>query len=130
MRIERFATLVCVFGPLFACGDSDEDDDDGGGGCSDLIVEGQGECDPTASVADDLFIFEVQTDDSVEGVEVDVYVGSSRTGTVQLEERGAGNWYGEEWADDLDADCDDWSSMYFEIFAVGGGCEDSATINP
>ena len=101
-----------------------------GGSSEPLILDGRAQCDPTASALDDVFIFEVDTVDSVDLVEVDVYVGSSATGTVRLTERSSGNWYGEEMADDLDSDCDEFSSMLFEIIAEKGDEQDSADINP
>lgn len=122
--------LTTLTGCGLLSGDGGGSDDDGGGGCPDLIDDAVAGCDPTASAWDDLFYFEADTDDSVESVEVKVYVGSSRVGSVALFERGSGNWYGEEWADDLDADCDDWNSMYFEVEAEGDGCDESTTINP
>ena len=95
-----------------------------------LILDARASCDPSASALDDLFIFEVETIDDVEDVEVDVYVGSGRTGTVRLSERSSGNWYGEEWADDLNSDCDEFSSMLFEVIAEKGDVEDAVEINP
>ena len=95
-----------------------------------LIQDGSAKCDPAASAFDDTFIFEVDTIDDVDLVEVDVYVGSSLTGTVRLSERSSGNWYAEEEADDLDSDCDEFSTMLFEIIAEKGDSQDSASINP
>ncbi len=130
----KFRPSVLVLGLItilsLACangGDPGDDDDDGD---ETLILDGSAACDPTASALDDLFIFEVETVSGVDSVEVDVYVGSSRTGTVDLDERGDGNWYGEEDADDLDADCDDWNSMSFEYTAYGDEDSDSAQVVP
>ncbi len=95
-----------------------------------LILDGSAKCDAAASAFDDLFIFEIDTVDDVDLVEVDVYVGSSLTGTVRLTERSSGNWYAEEEADDLDSDCDEFSSMLFEVIAEKGDEQDSADINP
>jgi hypothetical protein len=47
-----------------------------------------------------------------------------------LNERSSGYWYAEEWADDLNADCDDWNSMLFEITAAGDGTTEEAVIRP
>ena len=95
-----------------------------------LILDGSAKCDAASSAWDDIFIFEVDTVDGVNLVEVDIYVGSSLTGTVRLSERSSGNWYAEEAADDLDSDCDEWSAMLFEIIAEKGSTQDSAEINP
>lgn len=134
MHINRLGPLLLVSAILVGClgsgGGGDDDDDGGSGGCRDLIDDAYAGCDPAASVWDDLFYFEVDTDSSVESVDVDVYVGGSRTGSVRLDERGSGNWYGEEWADDLDADCSDWNSMFFEVNAEGDGCDETVEINP
>ena len=124
--------IVCVLAvTAVGCGgSSDDDDDDYDDYREDLIIDASASCDPGASAWDDLFSFEAETLSGVDSVEVDAYVGSSFAGTVRLGERGGGNWYGEEWADDLDADCDDWSAMYFEVWAEDGSDAEYVVINP
>ncbi len=136
MKTSSGAVVVSLFAVLsLACTGAGTDPDDGVSSSDDeqdeeLILAAVATCDPTANAWDDLFIFEVETVSDVDYVEVDVYAGSSRSGTVNLNERGDGNWYAEEDADDLDADCDDFDSMFFEVFAQKGGTEDSVDINP
>lgn len=119
--------VTCALASL-ACAGGDTSDNEGG---SEVLIEdARASCDPTQSAFDDVFIFEVETVSGVDSVDVDVYVGSTLTGNVNLSERGGGNWYAEEEADDLDADCDDFSSMFFEVFAEAGSDSDSVEINP
>lgn len=126
MNIRPMTVLLTTFA-LVALGCASETEADPSGA---LILEGTAECDPAASAFDDLFIFEIETVEDVDRVEVDVYVGADLTGTVRLTERSAGNWYGEEVADDLDSDCDAFQSMLFEIIAEKGSIEDTRDINP
>ena len=127
MRIKLLGVvLVCVVPIALACGGKGAIDSGG-----DLFLDGYVSCDPTMDAFDDVFIFEAETAASVVSVEVDVYSGSQRTGTVSLSERGAGNWYQEEYADDLDADCDSFSSMYFEYSVQdAAGNSQTAVVNP
>lgn len=129
--MERLAAVALLL-LLPGCGGllGGDEDDDGGSGSNNLIEDAQASCDPSASAWDDLFIFEAWTTNGTDKVEFDVYVGNSFVGSERLTARGSGYWYRETWADDLDADCDDWNRMYFEIFAEDGSTEDSASISP
>ena len=130
MATTRPWSLLPLLLLFAACGALDGGDDDDDGGSTDLIEDARAGCDTTASAWDDLFYFEAETTNDTSVVKVDVYVGNGFTGTVRLDERGSGYWYGEAWADDLDADCDDWSRMYFEVTATGGGETDTVSIEP
>jgi len=84
-------------------------------------------CDPSASVWDDLFLFEAWTGGDAVSVEVEIKDGSSSLGTLPLAEDETGYWYTEAWGDDLDADCDSFYSMRFLYSARGSdGSEASA----
>lgn len=108
--MRRLKAVVLVMAVMaLACGKGGSFDTGGTGGFEDALVT----CDPTASVYDDLFLFEAWTWGQVNGVDVDVYVGSDRLRTVSLSERSGGAWYEEAWADDLQADCDEFDRMAF-----------------
>ncbi len=83
------------------------------------ISDGEVICDATASAFDDLFYANMFTYGDVTEVEVIAYPTSGGTRTFELEERGAGTWYGEAWGDDLDMDCDDIGRVQFEVVASG-----------
>lgn len=88
-------------------------------------------CDPTADTWDDLFVFEAETVGAVNAVNVEVFEGRDLIGRVGLTERATGDWYGEEWADALNSDCDEWERMLFQFIGqVDGGGVIEATVEP
>lgn len=117
------AVLLSLSLSLSACGGGDNTD-------YVYLVDASVKCDPTASVWDDLFIFEAETSGPVEDVEVQIWLGSTNKGTRDLGEGASGHWYKEVWADDIGADCDDWNSMSFEFTAYGDEDSDSAQVVP
>ena len=96
-------TLACA-GPKDSVGDSF-----GSGGFDDARVT----CDTTASAFDDLFYFEAWTWGEVRSVNTEIYLAADLLRTVSLSERSGGAWYEEVWADEINADCDDFERMAF-----------------
>lgn len=115
-----------------ACdGDGFGGDGSGSSSSGPTIYDARVACDPTASVWDDLFIFEAETSTDAVKVTVEIWNGSSNEGTRNLSETSSGDWYEEVDADDIDSDCDDWSSMNFEFVAEdASGDEDTEQVKP
>lgn len=108
----------------------DGSDKDYDGGPTAWIDEAQVGCDPTASAWDDLFYFEAWTSGSVREVVARVLDGGDELGRIALDEADSDYWYAEEWADDLDSDCDDFYTLRF-VFELEGsdGSEDSLEVH-
>lgn len=104
--------------------------DDGGSGPTAWIDEAQVGCDPTASTWDDLFYFEAWTSGAVREVVARVLDGGDELARVALDEADRDYWYGEEWADDLDSDCDEFYQLRFLFeLEASDGSEDSLEVH-
>lgn len=129
MRARVLALGTAVSLTLAACAAPD-DADDGGGSGDDLILDATVTCDPTASMWDDLFTWEVETVERVIQAQVEAFRGETSVRPFRLTEVAPGVWYGEEWADVLDAHCDDWSAISFVAHAQSDNQSDSVAIEP
>ena len=118
MRSLVIWATMCVAG--CDIDDSRVDGRDGDIGDSKLFQEVVVDCDGDVSVWDYLVYMEAFTDESVIDVSVELFQRGDSFGVFELQEVRPGEWYAEEWEDELWIECEDpISATFYGLDASG-----------